>query len=89
MCIFLCSDISAQDPNPNWDQKDQRNVHASVAMLGTHLLLNLVVMMLMFTGIYLLMRVLGKTSSRLGYEYKPVKEKETKADTVALLDNEV
>ena len=85
MFTFLL--ISATIGNPDWDQNDHRNIHAMTAALGAHLVLNLVIMMMIYTGIYLVMRLLGKTGE--SYEYKPVEDSETKEDYVALLDNEV
>ena len=58
--------------NPVWDQNDIRNVQAMVAILGAHLVLNLVLMSMLYIITYFVMRLTGKISPRSCYEYKAV-----------------
>ena len=70
LLIYLL--FSATMGNPVWDQNDIRNVQAMVAILGAHLVLNLVLMSMLYIITYFVMRLTGKISPRSCYEYKAV-----------------
>jgi len=63
---------TGRTPNPRWDQHDERNMSAIVAIFGFHLIANLCFITVGYLAVYVVLRLRGEGRC----QFKPLLNKE-------------